>query len=236
MKKSSLSPKIVFEDEFIMVVNKPPGLLVVPTPKNEGHTLTSILNHPEGPRRTSPRGTHAYGARVGFRARAYPCHRLDRDTSGLIIYAKKRDIQDKMADAFRQRKVKKRYIGFAQGFLKKHKGQINKRIEGKESLTYYRVLKKSKEGFSIVELEPVTGRTNQIRIHMKILGHPLVGERKFAFGKDFRLKFRRCCLHAQYIEFNHPATGKRISFYADLPQDMKNFQKNFSKNFLHFDK
>ncbi len=193
-----------------MVVNKPPNLLVVPTPKNERHTLTSILNH------------------AGFRARAYPCHRLDRDTSGLIIYAKKRDIRDKMADAFRQRKVKKRYIGFAQGFLKKHKGQINKRIEGKESLTYYRVIKKMKEGFSIVELQPVTGRTNQIRIHMKILGHPLVGERKFAFGKDFRLKFRRCALHAQYIEFNHPGTGKRISFYADLPQDMKNFLKKFT--------
>lgn len=207
--------KIVFEDDHIMVVNKPPGLLVVPTPKNERYTLTSILNH------------------VGSRAGAYPCHRLDRDTSGLIIYAKKKNVQDKMIEAFRKRQVKKHYIGFAQGFLKKPRGLINKRIEGKESLTYYRVLKKRKEGFSIVEIEPVTGRTNQIRIHFKILGHPLLGERKFAFGKDFSLKFRRLALHAQFLEFNHPETGKRISFYADLPQDMKNFHL---KNFLTFDK
>jgi RluA family pseudouridine synthase len=190
--------KIVFEDDYIMVVNKPPGLLVVPTPKNERYTLTSLL-------------------------KAYLCHRLDRETSGLIVYAKKKYVRDKMVEAFRKREVKKRYIGFAQGFLKKPKGVINKRIEGKSALTYYRVLEQRKKGFSIVEIEPVTGRTNQIRIHFKILGHPLVGERKFAFGKDFPLKFRRCALHARYIEFNHPATGKRISFYADLPGDMKKF-------------
>ncbi len=188
--------KIIFEDDYIMVVNKPPGLLVVPTPKNEKYTLTGILN-------------------------AYPCHRLDRETSGLIVYAKKKDIQDKMLQAFKERKVKKRYIGFVQGFLSKPEGEINKRIEGKEALTYYKVLNEKKEGFSIVEIAPVTGRTNQIRIHMKAIGHPLVGERKFAFGKDFPLKFRRCALHAEYLEFDHPATGKRVSFYAELPLDMK---------------
>ena len=188
-----------------MVADKPPGLLVVPTPKNEKRTLTSILNF-------------------------LPCHRLDRETSGIIVYAKTRAMQDKMTDAFRQRKVKKRYIGFVQGFLKRRKGFINKKIDGREALTYYRVLEERKAGFSILDLEPVTGRTNQIRMHMKIIGHPIVGERKFAFGKDFALKFRRCCLHARYIEFNHPATNKKISFSADLPQDMKNFQKNLKNS------
>ena len=190
--------KVVFEDSDIMVVNKPPGLLVVPTPKNEKYTLTSIL-------------------------KLHPCHRLDRETSGLIVYAKKKDIQARMIEAFRERRVKKRYLALVQGFLSRPQGLINKRIEGKEALTYYRVLEKRKEGFSIVEVSPITGRTNQIRIHFKALGHPLVGERKFAFGKDFPLKFKRLALHAQYLEFNHPLSGKRLSFYAEMPEDMKNF-------------
>ena len=190
--------KVVFEDSDLMVVNKPAGLLVVPTPKNEKYTLTSLL-------------------------KAHPCHRLDRETSGLIVYAKKKDIQARMIEAFRERQVKKKYIAFVQGFPSRPQGLINTRIEGKEALTYYRVLEKRKEGFSIVEVSPVTGRTNQIRIHFKALGHPLVGERKFAFGKDFPLKFKRLALHAQYLEFNHPLSGKRLSFYAEMPEDMKNF-------------
>ena len=190
--------KVVFEDSDLIVVNKPAGLLVVPTPKNEKYTLTSIL-------------------------KAHPCHRLDRETSGLIVYAKKRPVQARMIEAFRERRVKKRYLALVQGFPSRPQGLINKRIEGKEALTYYRVLEKRKEGFSIVEVSPVTGRTNQIRIHFKALGHPLVGERKFAFGRDFPLKFKRAALHAQYLEFNHPVTGKRLSFYAEMPEDMKNF-------------
>lgn len=190
--------KVVFEDSDLMVVNKPAGLLVVPTPKNEKYTLTSLL-------------------------KAHPCHRLDRETSGLIVYAKKRDIQGKMIEAFRERRVKKKYLAFVQGFPSRPEGLINKRLEGKEALTYYRVLEKRKEGFSIVEVSPVTGRTNQIRIHFKAIGHPLVGERRFAFGKDFPLKFRRAALHARYLEFNHPVSGKRLSFYAEIPEDMKNF-------------
>lgn len=190
--------KIVFEDSSIIVVNKPAGILVVPTPKNERYTLTGVL-------------------------KAYLCHRLDRETSGLIVYAKKKEIQEKMVEMFRKREIKKRYIAFVQGFLRKPKGLIKKRIEGKEALTYYKVIEERKKGFSIVQLYPITGRTNQIRIHMKAIGHPIVGERKFAFGKDFPLKFRRCALHSQYIEFRHPLTGRRISFYADIPQDMKKF-------------
>lgn len=189
--------KIIFEDEHIIVVNKPPGLLVIPA-HDEKYTLTSLLH-------------------------AYPCHRLDRDTSGVIIYARTKEAHNEMLHAFRKRNVKKRYIGFVQGFLERQSGMIKKRIEGKEALTYYKVLEKNKRGFSVLEIHPVTGRTNQIRLHMKSIGHPIVGDRKFAFAKDFTLKFRRPALHSQHIEFDHPVTKKRISFSADLPWDMKKF-------------
>jgi RluA family pseudouridine synthase len=189
--------KIVFEDEHIIVVNKPAGLLVIPA-HDEKYTLTSLLG-------------------------AYPCHRLDRDTSGLIVYARTKQAHNEMLNAFRTRNVKKRYIGFVQGFLEKQSGMIKKRIEGKEALTYYRVLEENKRGFSVLEIHPLTGRTNQIRLHMKSIGHPLVGERKFSFGKDFSLKFRRPALQSQRIEFNHPVTKKRVWFSAGLPEDMKKF-------------
>lgn len=190
--------KIVFEDDDLLVINKPAGLLVIPTPKNEKYTLTSIL-------------------------KAHPCHRLDRDTSGLIIYAKKREVQRRMIEAFRERTVKKKYLAFVQGLLPNQQGVITKKIERKEAITYYRVLDKKKEGFSIVEVAPITGRTNQIRIHLAALGHPIIGERKFAFGKDYPLKFRRIALHAQCLEFDHPTTFEHLRFWANMPKDMSNF-------------
>jgi 23S rRNA pseudouridine1911/1915/1917 synthase len=95
-------------------------------------------------------------------------------------------------------------------------------VEGKPAVTDYRVIDK-KIDFSIVEIMPSTGRTNQIRIHFKQIGHPLVGERKFVFRRDFKLKAKRLCLHAKSLEFIHPVTKKLISVTAPLPDDMQNF-------------
>ena len=111
---------IVYEDDWLMVVDKPSGLLTVPTPKNELRTLTSILN-------------------------LYPCHRLDRETSGLIIYAKSKAIQEKIMDEFRQRKIKKTYTAFLRGIPQKNQGEIRNRIEGLNSETHYKVIAKRKE-------------------------------------------------------------------------------------------
>jgi len=199
---------IVFEDDWLLVVNKPAGLLTVPTPKNESRTLISILNQ------------DAQGK--GLKYRLYPCHRLDRQTSGLLIYAKTKGIESKMADAFRNRQVSKKYIAFVHGKLARPQGIISSAIEGKSAVTNYKVMQE-KNNYSVVEVSPVTGRTNQVRIHFKSIQHPLVGEDKFIFRKDFVLRAKRVCLHAEFLEFKHPATGKTVAFCAPLAADMQKF-------------
>ena len=198
---------IVYEDEWLVVVDKPSGLLTIPTPRNESRTLTSILNQDLKER--------------GVDYRLHPCHRLDRETSGLVIYAKGKSVQKKMMDEFKARSVKKAYVAFVAGCPSKSEGEIKNPIEGQSALTKYKVINRKKD-FSVVEVSPVTGRTNQIRIHFKQLGHPLLGETKFAFRKDFTVKAKRLCLHAQTLEFMHPVTGKVISLEAELPQAMRN--------------
>lgn len=188
---------IIYEDDYLIVVDKPSGLLVVPTPKNETRTLTNILGR-------------------------YPCHRLDRDTSGLIIYAKTREIQLMMMESFRRRLIKKNYIAFVQGRVLREKSRITSPIEGKYASTEYRVLEK-KDDFSVLEVKPLTGRTNQIRIHLKRLSHPVLGDTKYAFRRDFRIKAKRLCLHARQLEFRHPVTEKQICLSVDLPNDLREF-------------
>ena len=190
------------------MVNKPAGLLSVPTPKHEARTLTSILNQ-----NTQDKGLHY---------RLHPCHRLDRETSGLVIYAKGKSIEQKMTNAFRDRLVSKRYIAFVHGKLPQPQGVISSDIEGKSALTKYRVVQE-KSNYSVVEVSPVTGRTNKIRIHFKNIQHPLVGEDKFAFRKDFALRFKRVCLEAKELNFKHPVTGKNLNLSIDLAADLQKF-------------
>jgi 23S rRNA pseudouridine1911/1915/1917 synthase len=204
---------IIFEDDHLLVINKPSGLLVVPTPKNEKHTLTNMINKMLRER--------------GLTQKTSPCHRIDRDTSGLIIYAKNHATLKKMEILFKQRQVKKKYIAYVRGWPHRAKGTLTYRLEGQPAETRYQVIKKLK-GFSVVEVEPLTGRTNQIRIHFKKLGHPLLGERKFAFGKDFQVKLSRLALHAAGLRFNHPITGKKIDLTISLPANMKTDKIKYS--------
>jgi RluA family pseudouridine synthase len=198
---------IVSEDDWLLVVNKPSGLLVIPTPKKEKRTLTSILNEDL--------------IKKGIPYRLHPCHRLDRETSGLIIYAKGKSIQKKIMDEFKYKKIKKTYIAFVQGILSQNEGKIQIPIEGLSAITKYKVIQR-KNDFSVLEVIPLTGRTNQIRIHLKQIGYPILGERKYAFRKDFKIKAKRLCLHAKKLEFLHPITKKVLMLNADLPADMKN--------------
>ena len=199
---------VVFEDDWLLVVNKPAGLLSVPTPKHEARTLTSILNQDAGDR--------------GLKYQLYPCHRLDRETSGLLIYAKSRGIEAKMIEAFKDRLIGKKYTAFVHGKLSKPQGLINSAIEGRSALTKYRVIQE-KSNYSVVEISPVTGRTNQIRIHFKNIQHPLVGEDKFVFRKDFALRFKRICLEAKELNFKHPMTGKKLTISIDLADELEKF-------------
>ena len=247
--------RIVYEDDAIIVVDKPSGMLVIPTPKGETNTLTDLLN----------RGLDDRGVGVN----AYPCHRIDRETSGLIIYAKGKAAQKRVMEQFHLKRVTKRYIAIVHGRVKKDFDTITisiynrKKRRAEPAVTKYRVLgrggaytpqpeghaskdmeewpsggiqlrgKRNPEkkeaaavgprSFTVLEVETLTGRTNQIRVHMAAAGHPLVGESVYSFRKDFALRFKRAALHASHIGFAHPATGKPVSFDSPLPEDMKTF-------------
>lgn len=199
---------VVYEDEWLLVVDKPAGLLTIPAPKKELRDLSNILNEDV--------------KKKGLSYRLHPCHRLDRETSGLIIYAKGKSIQRKMMQEFWRRNIRKVYLAFIHGRLSQNKGNIRYPVEARSALTKYRIIDK-RNGFSIAEIILLTGRTNQIRIHFKQIGHPLVGETKYAFRRDFKLKAKRLCLHAKILEFIHPVTQKAISLSTPLPSDMEDF-------------
>jgi len=199
---------VVYEDNWLVIVDKPAGLLSIPTPKNERYTLTNVLNE------------DLKNKNISYRF--HPCHRLDRETSGLIIYAKGKSLQKKMMELFKHKNIEKTYIAFVKGILPKKQGVIKNPIAGLNAETRYRVIQQRKD-FAFLEVVPLTGRTNQIRIHFKLIGHPILGETRYAFRRDFKLKAKRLCLHAKDLEFIHPLTQKYIRLHASLPLYLKEF-------------
>lgn len=197
--------RTIYEDAYLLIVDKPSGLLTVPTPKKEKNTLTDIL-------------------------RFYPCHRLDRETSGLIIYAKSRKVEQLMRLQFHRRQVKKEYIAFVSGRLERSCGQLKSFISAhprepkKLAVTNYKIVRQFKD-FAQVLVVPETGRTNQIRLQFKQIGHPLLGESRFAFRRDFKIKFKRVALHASRISFKHPLTQRQMDFSLPLSADLESLLK-----------
>jgi len=204
---------IVFNDEYLLVVNKIAKILVQPSPQGEKITLTTLIEKELG-------------------AKVFPCHRLDRETSGLIIYAKTSRIQNEIMNQFRVGQVKKKYLALVRGQLRPKRGIWQDRIIDKEgqrfgekpkpARTNYWVVKEF-TNFSVLELEPLTGRTNQLRIQLAKIGHPILGERKYAFGKDFEVRFKRLALHAFYLSFIHPISREKVNLKISLPRDIKEF-------------
>jgi len=202
-----------------MVFDKPAGILVIPTPAKEKWTLVSIVNGQYAPKDKS--------------WQLHPCHRLDKETSGCILFAKGKSNQQLLMQLFWDHRIKKEYIALVRGRLNRMQGTISSSVESFEShkfknkdkkpaITKYKVLVRKKD-FSIVEVEPVTGRSNQIRIQFKQIGHPLLGERKYAFAKDFKLKFRRTALHARSLHWRDPVDRTKIDIESPMPRDMEVF-------------
>jgi 23S rRNA pseudouridine1911/1915/1917 synthase len=209
---------VIYEDENCLVFNKPSGLLVVPTDKNEHHTLVDIVNQQQG----------------GRQGHLYPAHRLDRDTSGVILFAKGKDCRQKLMQFFKNKQVHKTYVAFVHGRVAESRGKIRipikdfhqrkfaRHLPAQSALTHYEVEDYYKD-FTVVRVMPITGRTNQIRIHFAKIGHPLVGEDKYAFRRDFALRFRRTALHALCLEWPRMTGGGTIKVEAPLAADMENF-------------
>jgi len=203
---------ILYEDERLAAVEKPAGLLTIPAEGKEGRSLNEVLAN------LLQNADLPYGL--------HPCHRLDEETSGVILYAKGKASQAGMMELFHRRKVRKTYIAFVQGSPSKNEGALTRSLEGMPARTEYRVLER-RGLYSVVEVRPQTGRKNQIRLHFKAAGHPLVGETRFAFRKDSPLKARRLMLHASELRFADPWTHEERRITSELPEDMRRF---LSKN------
>jgi len=206
--------KKIYEDNWLLIIDKPADILTTPSPGNYEISLLDLLNSEYNPKR------------VGI----FPCHRLDKETSELVIFAKDKQTQGQIMDLFRKREIRKKYIAIVQGWCEKNSGEIKNYLSEssrsdkrkKLAITCYRAIKKEPE-YSIVEVQPLTGRKNQIRLHFKGLGHPIVGERRFAFAKDYEIKSKRLCLHARQLEFIHPRTEKSLKLFSAIPSHMRNF-------------
>lgn len=210
---------ILYEDDQYIAFFKPAGLLAVPADKGNEQSLTGIVNAEFAARPDTMEGL-----------RLHPCHRIDRDTSGVIMFAKGQVARDQMMNLFRARAVQKKYIAFVHGKLLHPRGEMKSRLKedlasgdrNSMSITRY-ALKQQFKKFAVVEVTPLTGRTNQIRIHFREVNNPLVGENKFVYRKDFDLKFKRTALHASELSFVQPLTKEKVKIEAELSMDMQNF-------------
>ena len=221
--------KIVYEDDDLIVVNKQPGLLTVAaTPGSSETTAFSILR--------------AYVKRQNAGAGVYIVHRLDRETSGLLVFARSEELQHYMREYWRELVTERTYIALAEGVLNPREGKITTWLTedkrnavvysspvddgGDIAITNYKVLKTTpphsgggREGaYSLVELHLETGRTNQIRVHLASKGCPVVGDRKYGHGNESS-PIDRLCLHAKVLEFIHPVTEKKVRFESPVPKE-----------------
>ena len=211
---------VIFEDVDILVVNKPPGMTVHPSP---GHTTSTLVNAIL---------SHCKDlSGIGGVLRPGIVHRLDRDTSGVIVVAKNDAAHNALAKQLKDRTVEKTYVALVEGTPNPAEGVIDAPIardprnrqrmaivdRGRASVTAYKVIDRF-DGMSLVETRPKTGRTHQIRVHLAAIGHPIIGDR--FYGKPSQLVGRQF-LHARRIVFVHPRTGERVEFEAPLPRDLE---------------
>ena len=215
---------VLFEDDDLLVINKPPGLVVHPAPGNWQGTLVSALLH------------HWGGARPGLDAlRPGIVHRLDKDTSGVLVIAKDAATLADLAAQFHDRLVKKQYLAIVYGRIASDSGTISEPIGrnpvhrkqmairrgGRNAETRFRVVERF-GAVTVVRLSPQTGRTHQLRVHLTSIGHPIVGDTTYggARTRSGDTRIARQALHAERLAFRHPRTGAHVSFTAPLPSDM----------------
>ncbi len=247
-----MPPNIIYQDDNLLVLNKPPGLVVDPAETVKGETLVDWL--------CSHYDTLEYHSNLN---RMGIVHRLDKDTSGILLVAKTQKALENLQKQFKERIVKKEYLALAHGLMTeqgiidaaiiRNPGNREKFIvlaEGKEAVTEFEPLESYQlsaislqtifsdfskiqmrklerqryNEFTLVRCKPKTGRTHQIRVHLKYINHPVVADEKYAGRKVVRLDKRWCpriFLHAQKIGFKHPVSGKWMELESELPEDLK---------------
>ncbi len=245
-----METKIIFEDRELLVLDKPAGMIVNRSDTTKGETtLQDFVEDYLKITRSEPKidKTLSYGeqAKLDFVNRAGIVHRLDKETSGIILVAKTLDAFLNLQAQFRERKVRKTYIALTHGKIEPEIGEINVAVgrlpwnrkrfgvvsEGRESITKYKVLSikylgKDKEPLTLIELYPKSGRTHQIRVHLQYIKHPIFADPLYAgrkTSKNDRKLLPRVFLHASKISFNHPLTNELLNFETPLPEDLNIF-------------
>lgn len=238
---------IVYEDVDLAVINKPAGMMVhagagaTDDARNRGTLVNALVHH------------FSKLSQVGGEARPGIVHRLDKETSGLIVVAKSDDIHRRLAAQFARRAVKKTYMALVHGWLKQDSGTISASITrdpvhrtrmttrvsgGRTAVSHYKVLRRlnSPYGkFTLLEVSIETGRTHQIRVHLASLGHAVVGDtlygapREIRVGKSGAISLSRNFLHAAELTFSHPRTGQKLTLQAALPAALERFLKTLEK-------
>ena len=206
---------IVYEDDDLIVIDKMAGLLSIATKSEKRATAFSLLSN--------------HVKREDLEAKIYIVHRLDRETSGLMLFAKNADVKQKLQDLWIDTILERTYVAVVEGSVEKSEGKItsylvedkifkvhssNNALKGKQAITNYSVLKKNKS-YSLLKVNLETGRKNQIRVHMFDLGHSIIGDKKYGATVS---PIRRLGLHAQQLSFIHPTTGEKMNFDSKIPR------------------
>ncbi|MHA8111115.1 RluA family pseudouridine synthase [Lactobacillaceae bacterium Melli_B4] len=221
-KQLDLTPEaipldIVYEDDDVLVVNKPQGMVVHPAPGHPDHTLVNALLY------------HTPLSKINGTLRPGIVHRIDKDTSGLLMVAKNDLAHESLSKQLKAKTNVRKYVALVHGVIKNDQGTIDAPIgrdkkyrkkqaivaDGRHAVTHYRVLERF-ANYTLVECQLETGRTHQIRVHMKSIGHPLVGDP--LYGPRKTIKGNGQFLHAQVLGFKHPRTGEQLLFEAPLPK------------------
>ncbi len=223
MREASLPFPILFEDESLLVIDKPAGLLSMGTDQDKENTAYYLLGQ--------------YLRRKDKSAQVFIVHRLDRDTSGLLLFAKNKETKDALQENWETLVKRRGYLALVEGTVESTEGQLRSWLretktflvyssphegDGKLAVTSYRLLKAGAR-YSLLELSLETGRKNQIRVHMKDLGHPVAGDKKYGATTN---PLKRLALHASALEIQHPHTGELMQFKSPAPPE---FSKAFSK-------
>ena len=231
LKAQEIPLDIIYEDKDIIVVNKPKGMVVHPANGNPDGTLVNAIM---AICKDSLSG-------IGGEIRPGIVHRLDKDTSGLLIVAKNDKAHVNMSEQIKNHEVKKTYIALVRGIVKENEATIDIPIgrsrsdrkkmavdkNGRNAITHIKVLKRY-DKYTLLEINIETGRTHQIRVHLSLIGYPIIGDYTYSNGKnEFGVVGQ--CLHAKCLEFKHPVTGKEMKLEAPLPDYFENILKNLDE-------
>lgn len=225
VKGEQIPLEILFEDEYLLVVNKPPGMNTIPSREHPNGSLANALV--------------GYYEEIGVEATSHIVTRLDRDTSGIVLIAKHRHVHHLFSMQQQSGQVKRTYEALAGGYLQHNRGTIEEpigrkadsiierevRSDGQYACTHYHLLQQYQE-FAHVELQLETGRTHQIRVHMSFIGHPLLGDD--LYGGD-RSLIQRQALHCKKIKFIHPFNRREMQFSAPLPEEINKIIQAYPK-------